>query len=110
MSLFFHNTYRERERHIHTRTHIYKDIWTSSLSGGLLLDAVGDQEFLRLADLLPVHQSAQNRAPRDHLNIRILTMVSGIFLISSLGTRMSDPNVLMFCVVFFAPDLAVLGF
>ena len=46
------------------------------------------------------------RAPKDHINIRILqTMISGFPLKLGLGTRMSDPCVY---VVFWAPKVSAL--
>ena len=40
------------------------------------------------------HLLAISRDPKDHINIRLLeTMISGIPLLASLGTRMSDPYV-----------------
>ena len=47
------------------------------------------------------------RAPKDHIKARILqTVISGIPLMLSLGTRMSDPYLY---VVFWAPSLATKG-
>ena len=46
---------------------------------------------------------AEHRGPEDHINMRVLqTMISGIFFILGLRTRMSDPYVY---VVFWAPNV-----
>ena len=68
---------------------------------GLVDQHQGWQGHYRTTHRILIGATANSRAPKDHINIRILpTMVSGIPLVLGLGTRMSDPYVY---VAFWAP-------
>ena len=93
---------------VYTHTYMYAGLCRKGLLASRLLSNLSKAPWVRNFDLsLSVdglqmsHGHVENpvcaaivapvRGPKDHINIRILqTMISGIPLILSLGTRMSD--------------------
>ena len=83
-----------RQTNKHTYIHACVYIYTHTLTHSRIKINAAEQLILeqtgKLPQLLAARSPARtftNRGPNDHINTRIRTMVSGIRLVSGLGTR-----------------------